>query len=263
MAKAPAVTNNSSLDIWRKVPPEEKLELMARAHAQGVAASLLVLGIAATAAIGLKIPQLFWGAFTAVPFVFQLVSVRAWRGLRPRLILEYLAARSAARRYAFGAHGQDLNSALMFRGELQSEIGDGAPPVEDDLLGVVWRPVWVSLFPDTFVIISEQRGGAKLEVARVLDDRLSAKAIGFEPGDDSRERKVVLSFTGKDGNTWTFSVRSQHNAALLAFERKIHGFIAEQKAELERTKLAYQDLLQGKSQLIEEDDDFGMALPTI
>jgi len=42
-------------DIWRQVPPEEKFELMARAHASGVFAAFIAVILSGTMAIGFKL----------------------------------------------------------------------------------------------------------------------------------------------------------------------------------------------------------------
>ena len=260
MSKPALPSNDSSVDIWRKIPPEEKLELMARAHSHGVAACLLVLAVFGTVAVGLKIPQMFWGAFVGVPFIFQFVAAKSWRDFRPRVMLDYLAARSAARRYAFGTNCQDLSVALMFRGELAS-INSDEPNAGNSEGPRVFLPVWVSLFTDTVVVMSEQRGGAKLEFAKTLDDRLEISSEGFDEPDTSTERQVTVSFTARDLVNWTYYIKSRHPGALLVFERKMRSFIVAQKAAAEKALLAYKEVLVDKSALVDDDDSMPDSLP--
>jgi hypothetical protein len=229
----------SSFDIWRKVPPEEKLELMARAQSKGVGASLVILIITATVAVGLRLPWVFWAAFATVPFAFQFASARAWRDIKPRTVLEYLAARSAARRYAYGAQAADLTVDLMFKGRLGrdfSSLGESAEldaRLEDrDAVNV-----WVSLFPDTIVMISERAGGAKLEMVYSTIERLAVTAEGF---DDSspEQRRLVFDVEPRKGERERWFLTSPYPAALLVCERKIKRAMEENKIHVERQRLA-------------------------
>lgn len=255
---------DTSADIWRKIPPEEKLSLMASSHSKGVGASLLVLATCGTVGVGLKLPEIFWSAFFAVPFVFQFVSSKSWRDLKPRLMLEYLAARSASRRYAFGTACKDLTITLIFKGELSFMGSQQKDDFEaDDPERVVWKPVWISLFPDTIVMMSEQQGGAKLEMARTIDENLTLSTEGFEsPKGSSLEKTVTLNFLSREGVTYSFTVRSHYPGALYVMERKIRASQIEQKAELEREKKSMKDLLGGPD-LGDADSDMSFDLPSI
>lgn len=237
-----------SPDIWRRIPPEEKLQMMARAHSKGMGAALVVLLMTGTIAVGLRFPWVFWGAFLTVPFVFQFVAAKAWRDIKPRTMLEYLAARSAARRYAYGAQAQDLTIELMFKGYLerarQSDEEQYQPDFDPEKPNPTRIPVWIALFRDTIVMMSEQQGGAKLEFAHPLFERFQATAEGFD-GSQSSDRKIRVDVSGrKDSAAATFFITSDYPASLLACERKIHGFAVEHHAQQERSTQVFQELAE-------------------
>lgn len=245
MAKKTETTNYTP-DIWRRIPPEEKLEMMAKAHSKGIGASLVVLLMTGTVAVGLRFPWVFWGAFLAVPFVFQFVAAKAWRDIKPRTILEYLAARSAARRYAYSAQSQDLTPELMFKGSLERSRQDDATDQQMDFDPEKPRsprtPVWVALFRDTLVVMSEQQGGAKLEFAHPLFERFKATAEGFEDGAPN-DRRVRLDVSArKDSTSATFFLTSDYPASLLACERKIQSFIVDHRNHQERSVQIFKEL---------------------
>ena len=85
-------------EAWRIIPPEEKLEIMAKSHATGVRSATALALLGGTLAISFQLPIVFWGALIASPIVFQFTSSKKWRSLRPVALLQYLAARSVTRR---------------------------------------------------------------------------------------------------------------------------------------------------------------------
>ncbi len=239
-------SDSSSFDMWRKIPPEEKLELMAKAQSKGIAAATILLTVSGTIALGLKLPWLFWSAFVGIPFIFQFASAKAWRDLKPRAMLEYLAARSAARRYAYQAGGKDLTITLLFKGTLQPDFSE-----EEEEEAIEARishrdrvDVWIALFPDTVVMISERQGGAKLEFAQILGERLEVVAEGFDEAGGKRLIRLIVDNRKGDRHGWVLT--SPFPAALLVFERKIKAFMVEQKAQIERDRLAHTELFAQK-----------------
>lgn len=242
-------TTDSSLDIWRKMPPEEKLDLMAKAQSKGLAATLVILVITGTVAAGLRIPWLFWGAFAILPFVFQFASAKAWRDIKPRAMLEYLAARSAARRYAYGAQAKDLAIELIFRGTLtpdynEEEIQEALDAKLDERFS---RDVWVGLFKDTLVMISERRGGAQLQFAHNILERLVVSSEGFEK-DSSTPRRVVFDVYDKRlGISSRWFLTSPFPAALYVCERKILAAQAAHQAQLEKEQRLMQAMARDVS----------------
>jgi hypothetical protein len=262
MSKAAVTTEKDPFfDIWRRIPPEEKLELMSRAHSVGVASVFVVLVVCGVVAVGLKIPFVFWIPFAAVPFIFQFASSKAWRGIKPRRMLEYLAARSASRRYAFGTNAEDLSIRLMFRGILSPifEADEEYQELEAEVEDKRSTDVWIALFTETIVMISEQPGGARLEFAHTLDEKLTYEATGFDRSLD-QQRAVLLAIVGRDGRTYRYRVTSRYPAALLAFERQIRALFAEKQVKFEKNRAAYSEMLASKA---DTDYDIGTSFDDI
>lgn len=221
--------NNS--DIWRTVPPEEKLEFLARAHAKGVQAVIGTLLVGGTVAVALQLEWLFWSSLLLIPFIFQFIAGKAWRGFRPRLMLEYLAARSAARRYAFANRARDLGLQLLFRGDMQRvfDSENRMAELEAAIDNTKEASVWIALFNDTIVLMSERLGGAKLEFAAPINERLSVQAVSPH-GDDSpyhSDSSVLLTYRERRANeAQQIRITSRYPAALAVFERKLAASIS-------------------------------------
>lgn len=222
----------SSLDgteIWRSIPPEEKLDLMSQAHAKGILAAFITLLLGGTIAVGLHLSWILWGSLVSSPLVFQFAAGKAWRGLRPKLVLEYLAARSAARRYAFSNKGKDLTVTMMFRGRLEQQFEEekGQEALEAVLANNKEAAVWIALFGDSVVMMSEHPGGAKVELAQVLNDRLEVESRGGSGESDySNGREVLLTLRDKRLDAERhYKVTSNHAAALVVFEKKLKSQI--------------------------------------
>lgn len=249
-----ATETDYSFDIWRKIPPEEKLNLMAQAQAAGVFAGIILMVICGTMAMGLKVPWIFWSGVLGIPFVFQFASAKRWRDVKPRTILEYLAARSAARRYAYSAQAKDLAVCMIFKGILGREFQ--TDQIEEKLEAQINHSdrveVWVSLFRDTIVMMSERKGGAKLELAHTIDDRVTVQALGFD--DSGIERSVVITIVTRDNRSISYKLESRYPAALLVFERKVRAFMAQFKEAQEKEKLAFSDVYAGNQSNLSEFD---------
>src|SRR5262245_17453106 len=122
-------------EAWRQIPPEEKFALMSRAHGSGILACGITIILGCTLAVGLHMPWLMWGSMIASPLIFQFAAGKAWRDLRPKIMLEYLAARSAARRYAYTADSKDLTVSLIFRGHAEEMFEKDA--IQDALEAII------------------------------------------------------------------------------------------------------------------------------
>lgn len=224
-------------DIWKQIPPEEKLQMMASAHASGTFAALGYILVLATLSVGFRQPWVFWFALLSAPMIFQFNAGRAWRSHRPRAMLEYLAARTAARRYAFVVKGDDLTIRLMFRGELEHlfESDNLLDELNADIDNKKHRDVWIALFGDSVVMMSERVGGAELQFGCVLDDKLTVLAENTDGRDYSNEKSLILEHTDKAFGTRRVRIRSEYPAALVVFEKRIvqlqHLHIEELKAQ--------------------------------
>jgi hypothetical protein len=222
MAKEETAPAIDPTDIWGRIPPEEKLEILAKAQGRGVGAAVVLILVGCTLAVGFKFVWLMWGSILLSPLIYQFVAGKAWRDLKPPVVLEYLAARSATRRYAFAAKSKDLYLQLLFRGEAEQALIDREM---DQSLSEAFKQervdVWVALFNDCVVIIREAFGGAACVMAHILDERLTIQ--GSSPageGEYSRQREVLLTFSNRKGEKGALKITSRFPAALVVFERK-------------------------------------------
>ncbi len=235
-AETTRAPQNQSLEgIWDLIPPEERVELISEAQAKGIEATLLFLLMTFSAALGLKTPWIFLGSLLLAPFAFQIISIKAWRLLKPRPILEYFTAKTTARAYADSVGGRSLEPALMLRGELQPAIEDGTAgeSAEDDSLRPAPKPVWISLFPDTLVVVAEGRNGAILELGHSLLRNFSISAEGFDDGDEGGTKRLKLEVERHPGEISRWYLTSRYPAALLACERRASAYIGRHERQLQ------------------------------
>lgn len=221
-------------ELWRQIPPEEKLTLMANAHSRGVAAGAAVIGIASTLAVGFHCEALMWISFVISPLVFQFAAGKAWRDQKPKLMLRYLAAHSAARRYAFIAMSKELVLSCIFRGTLEEifERDQVDSALEARAKGDSRSEVWVILFVDSVVIIKEAVGGAELKFAHLLNDKLSVRGESPSGEEYSTDHEVHFTYTPRGSEVQKhIKLTSSHPAALIVFEKKL---LQLQKEEIAR-----------------------------
>ncbi len=219
---------NTGLDdseLWRQIPPEEKIQLVAKSQASGLAAAVAMIIICGTVAVGLHQSWLLWASLILSPLVFQYAAGKSWRGLKPKTMLEYLAARTAARRYAFSANSKEMTVTMMLRGELVEDHENEAlnRVIKEIDKGASDAAQWITLFSDAVVIMSEGRGGARLELAHLLDDKLKVEAeVPAGEKEYSSRRTLHFSFPERGTNKLRrFKLTSKHPAALIAFEKKL------------------------------------------
>ena len=217
----------NSDEAWRFIPPEEKFEIMAKAHSKGVAAATMSAIVGATCAAALQAPWFMWITLVGAPFIFQFASGKAWRSLKPAITLRYLAARSVARRYAFSAQAEDLSPKLLFRGTLEM-----LPSTEEKEAGaqVITKQteVWIALFSDTVILLSEKEGGAALELSHPINALMTVDTVKDEDGHINE-----LLFTTNDKNvTKSFHIINSFPAAMVVFEKEYKAFAEKNKEEL-------------------------------
>lgn len=218
------------LEAWRQIPPEVKLELMARAHSKGLMVAVGTVLAASTCAVALKVVWLMWAALLFSPIIFQLSASTAWRGLKPSIILRYLAARSAARRYAYTAKSQELNLELIFPAIIEPIIDHDNPMsvLNASMSDMSTKEVWITLFTDCLVVMSEDHGGAKLDIAHILDHKINISSVSADGKDYSNEKELTISILkegltnfGEEDMTYNYKVTSKYPAALVVFEKKM------------------------------------------
>lgn len=223
-------------ELWRQVPPEEKLELLSKAHTAGVISMLGLILCGATLAVGLRQEWFLWGPLIASPLVFQVAAGRKWREVRPRVMLEYLAARSAARRFAFTAKAKDLSLKLMFRGYVSEVFDDDAvqEKLEASISANKESAVWIALFGDAVVLISERAGGATAEFAQPLTEKLGVQVRNPESAKSAYTagKEVILSYHSRLLGHRRIRVTSRYPAAMVVFEKGI----AQQMKEAQKRR---------------------------
>jgi hypothetical protein len=225
-------------EMWRIVPPEEKLDMLARAQTSGFSSAVIFVIIGWTIAVSLALPWLIWTSLVLTPFVFQFSASRMWRTLRPKTMLEYLAARSAARRFAFQVRGRDLNIILLFRGSLEhvyEKAEDAQKMVEEDLNNVRHQDVWIGLFRDTIICMAEGIGGAHLELGVTINEKLVITSSDKGAYAKGKEITLTSQTKGVQGEQ-KYRITSRHPAALVVFEKKILQLQDEEAKKLMKVK---------------------------
>ena len=180
-------------EIWRMVPPEEKFELMARAQSKGVGAASICIIILCTMSVGLKLGWLMWCGFLFAPFVFQFAAGKEWRNVRPRVLLEYLAVRSASRRFAFGVRSKELSPKMILKGTLERVYDN--EHIQEAMEAIIASnksaEIWITLFGDAFTMIAEAPGGAEVKLAALLDSKLKISSDSNQ--DYSNQKEVFIT----------------------------------------------------------------------
>lgn len=232
---------------------------MARAHAKATFACIISVVVCCTLAIGLQFSWLMWGSFICIPFIFQFAAGKAWRVFRPTIMLEYLAARAAARRYAFAANAKDLTLALMFRGKVERvfEGEEGALlALEAAIESNLQTDVWIALFTDALIMMSERPGGASLEFAHLVNESLQVE--GLSPsgqGEYSSDREVKLSYTDRrSARELKFKVVSKYPASMVVFEKKLLALRREWRKR--QDAMEQQESMIDQQMPIEHSDDY-------
>ena len=249
----------NSSEIWKIIPPEEKIEVMAQSHCSGVLASMIFIVLFSTIAIGMQIRSLIWFSLIFSPIIFQYFSGIKWKKLKPKMILEYLAARSASRRYAYATNGRDLTLLVLFRGQFitKKNFGDIDPGQVENSSEIIEKDVWISLFGDTIILISEAQNGAILEFGHFIDNKI--RILSSSVNDKNvRNKSVTLSYTDKrTAVEMEVGIKSKYPGALYVFEKKLESLMLKYKKGVELHALA-ETMIKNKSGF-DEDDDIGTS----
>ena len=230
-----ASRNMLSVDnAWNAVALEERLELLSRAHAHGILAGLGSFALLGSIAYGFDQIYLLGGGALIAFFVVPMFMSYSWRRGKPAMILAYLAARTVARRYAFGYKMLDLDVVLIYRGTMREVYKDRESEemvrqrqevgfnVEVD----GEKEVWITLLRGSVVIMSERDGGAKLEfITAINNDTVVRKARPDEGGTESS--LVVEGVTISKGRV--IMLNSKALGAQYVFEKQLGRLIVEYK----------------------------------
>ena len=226
-------------DIWQKIPPEEKRRVVTEAQTTGISTVVILVMFSAAIAIGLRQPWYFWGSFAIVPFLFQVASAKAWRIGKPRVIVEYTAARATAVYYAQQAKGSELIPSLLFKGTLSQDVSEEqgenfysfTQEEAEQSRGPI--PVWVTLFPDSFVMFSETSTGSRKEFACSIFDDISLGTEGFDE-ESGEQKKLTISLRNQAGVTQRWTLASYHSGNLTSCERQLQSSLKKRDLILEQ-----------------------------
>jgi len=217
------MTSFDNHEAWRSIPPEEKLEIMAQANSKATLAVIVTVIIMGTCAVALQTPWILWASLLTAPLVFQFAAGKDWRARKPAMMLKYLAARSASRRYAYTNKSKELNLSLIFRGYVERVIEK--ENVEETLQAMINQvrelEVWIALFDDIVIVMSEQPGGARLEFSHALNKGLSIESHSESGEDYTSDKEVTLSYENRKGGRCVYRITSQYPGALVVFEKRI------------------------------------------
>ena len=222
----------SSKDAWNVVPVDERLELLARAQAEGLLAGIACVLMMGAIGYGFDMIWVLAGGAVGAILVFPLFSSYSWRRTKPKAILEYLAARSVARRYAYEARCGDFDVVLMFKGLLERVYAtDEEKHLAKQRLNLgeashfeEAKEVWVVLMRGAIAVLSERYGGAKLEfLSPIAPEMIARKPKATEPV--SEGSVVVVAAGAKAGQT--IAITSKYAASLYVFEKQLVRLIEE------------------------------------
>jgi len=208
---------------WRLIPPEEKLELLEICQGAGLTAVGWMIFFSSILSLGYYQIWILVLAFLFAPLAYTVISNKEWNRLSCERTLLYLAARSAARRFAYALGSNDLEPKLLFRGILEEHYQH---TVEPELVGEF--PVWISLFQDCLVVIQEKKGGAILRFGTMIGPRLEI---------EKTTPNLILKL--KDSPKFSYKIKSQFPVCIKAFEDMLvnkHNQVLEKLSVLENYK---------------------------
>ncbi len=226
--------------------------MVSKAQSTAISTILVVLMFGWAMAVGMREQWFFWGTFLIVPFAFQVATSKAWHSLKPKLIVEYTAARAAACFYAQQANGHYLVPQAQFKGLLEHAGSEDQPPQEDlspdgphEPRGPV--PVWITLFPDSLVMFSETPFGSQREFAHHFSEDISVTTEELEE-DFGGQRRLMISVRDETGEERRWGLSSKHTAQLTACQRKLLSTMERRQAMAEQTALAKQNAIKQEIQ---------------
>ena len=246
-------------DIWESVSPEERQALFKRSQASGHIAGVTILFLVTAIAIGFEEPWLILAGLLSSYLVVPFAAGHKWRKFKPQIILAYLAVRTVARRYGLANRFKQLDSILTFRSTLKHttrmriERNEELPEWEDE--------VWVSLLNGGLIIISEQPGGAKLELASAIAPEIECRLEEAET--DYGLTRVFLSNIDNSNKGKVMILSSYHSTPLKIFVKTLknltmretenmHEEVGRMLGEAERMQEEARSILEEADRLVED-----------
>lgn len=220
---------------WQSVSLEERLELISRAHANGIVAMVCCVLLMGGIAYGFDEIWILAAGVAGSLFVFPLFSSYSWRREKPALILAYLAVRTVARRYAYGYDMPDIDIIFIYRARMKEVFSSKEEELfarqrerlDYDSVTTEHKDVWVVLLRGGIVILSEKDGGARLEFLTFINhDTVIRKPTNAEGIQDEKALVIegVLNSKGR-----AVVLTSRYAGAHYVFERRLGALIVEQK----------------------------------
>lgn len=212
---------------WQSVALEERLELISRAQASGILASLAGVLLIGCIAYGFDKVWLLFSGLGTVIFIYPLFASYAWRKEKPALILAYLAARAVARRYAYGYGILDLDMVLIFRGQMKELFRNQEEQEEhrqrqnvdlDNSINDI-KDVWIVLMHGGLVLLSEKAGGAKLEFTTQITKDLVIREP--KPEENIEDEKAIIIEEAVAARGKIALITSRHHGAQYVFKKRI------------------------------------------
>ncbi|HQH27743.1 MAG TPA: hypothetical protein PLP17_10135 [Oligoflexia bacterium] len=224
---------------WQAVSLEERLELISKAQASGILASIATMLLVGSIAYGFDKVWLLVAGIAGSSFVYPLFSSYSWRKEKPALILAYLAVRSMARRYAFAYNLGDLDIVFIYRAAIKeifqdrsaAELARQRQDIDGSSFVDGFKDVWVILMRSGVVFLSERDGGAKMEfITSFGNEAKLRKPAANEAAPD--DRALVLEGAGFTKGR-TVLLTSRYPGAHYVFEKKFQGLLEEQRQFME------------------------------
>jgi len=220
--------------VWQAVALEERLELVTKAKADGILAAVGFLLLIGSIAYGFDaILLLGLGSIFSI-LVVPIFSGYSWRRNKPILVLEYLAARTIARKFAQLSRFDDLGLYFIFRGqakpvfasEEEEALVRQSDRVELDSTDG-FRDCWVCLLGGGLVVISESSKGARLEFCGSFSSDLNIRPATTE--EDASEGAFVVNQENSNKKTKSLLVRSRYRGALYVFDKRFQHLLKEEQ----------------------------------
>jgi hypothetical protein len=223
--------NQALAETWQKIPEEERTLLLAQAKAQAVEAGCLCAVGGLALATSLQSSGIILCTLALVPLLYQVVSTRAWLERKPLTIAKYFVASVTSKLYAQSLQSTDPSLKLIFRGSLQAVPLTEPVPEADEFREELEeqkpapKDVWISLFPDALVMITEGSEGAELAFGHsTLKDFEVALDTPEDSDGESQPSRLLIQTTLNDTIESRWVLSSPHTTTLLACERKIRFF---------------------------------------
>jgi hypothetical protein len=218
-------------DIWNSVALEERIELISKSQASGIISATISIFVISSVGYGLDNIWFLVVALASGFFVFPLFSSQTWRNGKPSMILAYLAVRTVARRYAHGLNLPDIDIILIYKGQFEeifSNREDEEMHYQSQSISFdtnenssKQKEVWIVLLRSGFLLLSEKRGGARLEFVTPI---LSDTSIDYDQSSKNPTYTIMGSGMNK-GRTVRLS--SKYQAAHYVFLKRFQAIAFE------------------------------------